>query len=159
MQSESADIDYLSASTWARRFLIAPLNSHHATDPFTPLSYDQEHKDMQEALKAAGLVTGSITHLPRKVLTRWLSDRGVPEHEIAALGVWEAVNTMRERYMNGLPWQAITVAAGFELGGSCGLHRDRPVPGDLSQKVSHRGIIWVTVHGVGSLIDYRVTTI
>lgn len=127
----------MNPSSWAKRRVFAPLDTNMATLSFNELSYEQEYRDLLEALKMAGIFSGSVTHLPRKVLSRLLSDAGVPEYQIAQLGVWEALSVMLERYVNGLPWQAILVAAGFNVEDMnyYRLHRDRSPPSQLEAMV------------------------
>ena len=136
-QDEASEIDYLNPVTWAKRRLLAPLATNMATEAFESLSYEQEYRDLMEDFKKAGIYSGSVTHLPRKVMARFLSDAGVPEYQIAQLGVWEALSVMLERYVNGLPWQAILVAAGFDLQdiNRYHLHRDRPPPPELEAMI------------------------
>lgn len=101
------------------------------------MSYDQEYRELLEAFKKAGIYAGSVTHLPRKVHSRFLGDQGVPDYQIGHLGLWEMLNVMLERYLNGLPWHAILAAAGFHGDDwrVYGLHRNREPPAVLEAKI------------------------
>jgi hypothetical protein len=52
------------------------------------------------------------THAFRKFTTQLLGEQGVPEREIAQLGVWEHHSVMENYYLQHLPYKAIKANAG-----------------------------------------------